>query len=253
MQGTIRVLLVDDDPEIRELTTRSLESYHIDVVAVANGEEMFALFRKGEVFDLILLDIMLPGEDGLALCKKVRTPDKPNTHIPIIFLSALGDTVDRVLGLEMGGDDYIAKPFQTRELVARIRALLRRSLRVQQKSAQSCAPNSAQNERRDNATVSFGEWHLHTLERNLEDEDGVVVPLSTMEFRLLSLFLSHPNMVLTRERILDHMCGQGQDIYDRSIDVQVSRLRGKLRDESRAPRLIRTLRGTGYMFIGQLA
>ena len=251
MHGNTRVLLVDDDPEIRELTTRSLAGYHIEVVSVANGEEMFALFRRGETFDIILLDIMLPDEDGLALCKRVRTPGKPNTSIPIIFLSALGDTVDRVLGLEMGGDDYIAKPFQTRELVARIRALLRRSRRTgQPQGAQQgeenkpvCGPH----------TVSFGGWHLHPMERNLEDEDGVVVPLSTMEFRLLTLFLSHPNMVLTRERILDHMCGQGQDIYDRSIDVQVSRLRCKLRDESRDPRLIRTLRGTGYMFIGKLA
>lgn len=246
MHKNICVLLVDDDPAIRELTTRSLECYHMDVVSVASGEDMFALFRKGELFDIILLDIMLPGEDGLVLCKRVRTPGYPNTHIPIIFLSALGDTVDRVLGLEMGGDDYIAKPFQTRELVARIRALLRRSRRT------PCRDESGHTDSREHI-ISFEGWHLHTLERHLEDEDGVIVPLSTMEFRLLNLFLSHPNMVLTRERILDHMCGQGQDIYDRSIDVQVSRLRGKLRDESRSPRLIRTLRGTGYMFIGKLA
>ena len=109
MHKNIRVLLVDDDPAIRELTTRSLECYHMDVVSVASGEDMFALFRKGELFDIILLDIMLPGEDGLVLCKRVRTPGYPNTHIPIIFLSALGDTVDRVLGLEMGGDDYILR------------------------------------------------------------------------------------------------------------------------------------------------
>lgn len=246
MPNQTRVLLVDDDPKIRELMTTSLAGYGFDVIAVANGEDMFALFRRGERFDVLLLDVMLPGEDGLTLCNRVRTPGKPNTQIPIIFLSALGETMDRILGLEMGGDDYIVKPFQTREVVARIKALLRRTTR-QPHSAPSM-PRAPQGQIR-----SFGQWRLHTMERHLEDQDGVIVPLSTVEFRLLTFFLNNPNMVLSREQILDHMTGHGTDLYDRSIDVQISRLRSKLRDESRDPKLIRTLRGTGYSFIGKLS
>lgn len=237
-----RVLLVDDDPKIRELTTASLAGYGFDVESVGDGAGMFALFRQGRSYDVILLDIMLPGEDGLSLCNRLRTPGRPNAHIPIIFLSALDDTMDRVVGLEVGADDYLPKPFQIRELVARIRALLRRSAR---------APHGPPNVP-ERGTVRFGQWRLHTRERHLEDDEGVIVPLSTVEFRLLSLFLENPNAVLSRERILDHVRGFGADIYDRSIDVQISRLRGKLRDESRDPKLIRTMRGTGYVFIGKI-
>lgn len=241
-----RVLLVDDDPRIRELAAENLAAYALDVKAVPTGEDMFRLFKEGERFDVLLLDIMLPGEDGLALCSRVRRPGMPNSHIPIIFLSALDGTLDRIVGLELGADDYLVKPFETRELVARIKAVLRRTRREGQ------GAGLEDGKRTQPATIAFGQWRLNVMERHLEDAHGVVVPLSTVEFRLLSLFLKNPNRVLSRERILDHMCGQGADIYDRSIDVQISRLRSKLRDESRDPKLIRTLRGEGYIFIGRV-
>lgn len=245
--STTRILIVDDDAELRELLVDTLTEYGFSAQAVKNGHEMFFALREGS-FDLVLLDIMMPGEDGLDLCRRLRLPGTPWATLPIIFLSALSDTTDRVVGLELGGDDYLPKPFQPRELVARIRALLRRA--GAQAAPQGDLPTPATVPSQVQDTVwAFGPWRLHGMARHLVDADGVVVALSAAEFRLLTLFLEHPQQVVSREQILERVAERGTDMYDRSIDVQISRLRNKLRDNSRNPEIIRTLRGDGYMFI----
>ena len=236
------ILIVEDEQEIAELLEENLGALGCRAVAVSDGVGMFAeLARKP--YDLILLDIMLPGEDGLSLCRRLRTPGTPCEHTPVLFLTALGELTDRVVGLELGGDDYLPKPFEMRELVARIRALLRRA----------AAPRTGGGEEeleqpvvRQNNIWGFGPWRVNVGARHLLDEHDVAVALSAMEFRLLMLFLHNPQQLLSRETILAHMADRS-DSYDRSIDVQVSRLRAKLRDSGRNPTLIRTMRGDGYM------
>ena len=202
---------------------------------------MFAELTK-HTYDLILLDIMLPGEDGLSLCRKLRVPGTPYEYTPVIFLTALGELTDRVVGLELGGDDYLPKPFEMRELVARIRALLRRAAMSGTDGGEvDTGPSVSQ------CTLwKFGPWRVNTGARALIDEHDVTIALSAMEFRLLMMFLQHPQQIISRESILEHMADRS-DSYDRSIDVQVSRLRAKLRDSGRNPTLIRTMRGDGYM------
>ena len=195
-----------------------------------------------EAFDLILLDIMMPGEDGLSLCRRLRAPGAPHSAVPIIFLTALKDTTDKVVGLEIGGDDYLCKPFHARELIARIRALLRRS----SFSGETGRVGLVGSGEADSALI-FGSWKLNVMARHLIDEEGVIVPLSAAEFRLLMLLLSHPQQVVTRDMIMDYLAERSLNIYDRSIDAQVSRLRAKLRDKGANPGLIRTMRGDGYM------
>ncbi|MDR1243563.1 MAG: response regulator transcription factor [Deltaproteobacteria bacterium] len=241
MSDAASILIVDDDREIRELLEENLANFGFRPVAVANGREMFNRLESGK-YDLVLLDVMLPEEDGLALCRRLRTPGASYEHTPVIFLTALGDITDRVVGLELGGDDYLPKPFQMRELVARIRALLRRS------SISSGAGNTPETAKpRTHGIWSFGRWRLNVLARNLVDQDEVVTPMGGSEFKLLMLFLENPQKVISREDILEHMAERAADVYDRSIDVQVSRLRAKLQDDARNPELIRTLRGDGYM------
>lgn len=244
MNESATVLLVDDDKDIRDLLVENLSNFGFSIVAVAEGAGMFAELEKRS-FDCILLDIMMPGEDGLSLCRRLRTPGTPHEHIPVIFLTALGELTDRVVGLELGGDDYLAKPFQARELVARIRALLRRSAAPRPGGAGNTTSGTP---RQDDGIWSFGQWKLKVLSRHLVDENGVVIPLSAAEFKLLLLFLENPQRVLSRDAILEHMADRAADVYDRSIDVQISRLRSKLRDDARNPDLIRTMRGDGYMF-----
>jgi two-component system OmpR family response regulator len=240
MSDAASILIVDDDREIRELLEENLTNFGFSPVAVANGREMFNRLESDK-YDVVLLDVMLPGEDGLALCRRLRTPGAPYEHTPVIFLTALGDTTDRVVGLELGGDDYLPKPFQMRELVARIRALLRRA------SIPSGAGNTPETASRTHGIWSFGRWRLNILSRNLIDQDEVVTPMGGSEFKLLMLFLENPQKVISRDDILEHMAERAADVYDRSIDVQISRLRAKLQDDARNPELIRTLRGDGYM------
>lgn len=249
MNESAAVLLVDDDQDIRELLVKGLSNFGFTIVAVADGNGMFAELEK-RPFDCILLDIMMPGEDGLSLCRRLRTPGMPHEHVPVIFLTALGELTDRVVGLELGGDDYLPKPFQTRELVARIRALLRRAAIpgpgiAGGRTSGASGPNAYG---QDDGVWSFGRWKLKVLSRHLVDESGVVTPLSAAEFKLLLLFLENPQRVLSRDAILEHMADRAADVYDRSIDVQISRLRSKLHDDARNPNLIRTMRGDGYMF-----
>jgi two-component system OmpR family response regulator len=243
-----RILIVDDDDELRELIAETLSDYGFASMTARNGVEMFKALES-ETFDIILLDIMMPGADGLSLCRLLRTPNTPYSHIPIIFLTALKDTTDKVVGLEIGGDDYLSKPFQSRELIARVRALLRRS---NYEDKRIVAPNGQQerifiDEEKGDSLLYFGNWKLNVMARHLIDEEGVVVPLSAAEFRLLVLFLERPQQLVTRDNIMDYLAERSLNIYDRSIDAQISRLRAKLKDKGPNPALIRTMRGDGYM------
>lgn len=234
------ILIVEDDQEISELLEENLTALGFHTMSVSDGAGMFAELARTR-YDVLLLDIMLPGEDGLSLCRRLRTPGTRHEHTPVIFLTALGELADRVVGLELGGDDYLPKPFEMRELVARIRALLRRAAAPGTGSGTDLGGSGS------SCTLwRFGPWRVNTGARHLIDDHDVTVALSAVEFRLLMLFLRHPQRIVSRERILEHMADRS-DAYDRSIDVQVSRLRAKLRDSGRNPTLIRTMRGDGYM------
>jgi two-component system OmpR family response regulator len=226
------VLIVDDDAEIRSLLSQYLQKNGLRVTAVADGRAMWQALDAGRI-DLIVLDLMLPGEDGLTLCRNLRAKA---SDIPVIMLTARGEETDRVVGLEMGADDYLAKPFSARELLARIKAILRRARSL----PENLRPDGARN-------IRFGAWVLDTVHRQLVSGAGVVTPLSGAEYRLLRIFLGHPNRVLNRDQLVDLTQGKEADPLDRSIDVQVSRLRQRLGDDSREPRLIKTVRGEGYV------
>lgn len=226
------ILIVDDDAEIRSLLSQYLVKNGLRVTAVANGRAMWHALEAGRI-DLIVLDLMLPGEDGLTLCRNLRAK---SSNTPVIMLTARGEETDRIVGLEMGADDYLAKPFSARELLARIKAILRRARSL----PENLRPDDTRN-------IRFGDWLLDTVQRQLVSTAGVVTPLSGAEYRLLRIFLSHPNRVLNRDQLVDLTQGKEADPLDRSIDVQVSRLRQRLGDDSREPRLIKTVRGEGYV------
>ena len=192
---------------------------------------MWQTLEAGRV-DLIVLDLMLPGDDGLTLCRNLRA----KSEIPVIMLTARGEETDRIVGLEMGADDYLAKPFSARELLARIKAILRRARSL----PENLHPDSARH-------LRFADWVLDTAQRHLVSAANVVTPLSGAEYRLLRIFLGHPNRVLNRDQLVDLTQGKEADPLDRSIDVQVSRLRHRLGDDPREPRLIKTVRGEGYV------
>jgi two-component system OmpR family response regulator len=225
------ILIVDDDAEIRTLLGRYLEKNGLRTTAVADGRAMWQALDRA-AFDLIVLDVMLPGDDGLTLCRTLRT----RSDIPVIMLTARGEETDRIVGLEMGADDYLPKPFSARELLARIKVILRR--------ARSLPPNLRPEEERD---IRFGGWTLDTVHRQLVSPEGVVSPIGGAEYRLLRIFLGHPNRVLTRDQLMEMTQGREADALDRSIDVQVSRLRRRLGDGSRDAAMIKTVRGEGYV------
>jgi two-component system, OmpR family, response regulator len=229
----IRCLVVDDDHEIRAEVRDYLRRFGMTVTVAANGAEMRRLVSAGE-FDVIVLDLMLPDENGLVLCRWVQD----NAALPVIMLTAMGDAASRVTGLELGADDYLAKPFEPRELVARIHAVVRRT---RQQAPGEGKPTFSRNTR-------FEGWTFDRLLRQLVSREGVVVALSSAEYRLLSAFVDQPGRVLSRDRLIELTRAPGVEVNDRSIDLAVSRLRGKLGDSSREPRLIRTLRGEGYLF-----
>jgi two-component system OmpR family response regulator len=205
------------------------------VSLAANGRQMRAVLEQG-VPDLIVLDLMLPGEDGLVLCRELRA-SKFRT-VPVLMLTARDEEADRIVGLEMGADDYLPKPFAVRELIARIRAVLRRTRMLPPGMEVS---ESVQ-------MLGFGDWRLDTVARHLLDENGTMVALSGAEYRLLRVFLDHPQRVLTRDQLLNLTQGRQADPFDRSIDLLVSRLRQRLQDVAREPRYIKTLRSEGYVF-----
>jgi len=231
------ILVVDDDPEIRSLLQAYLEKNGYRVSSAGDGRGMKALLERSRI-DLVVLDIMLPGEDGLTLCRELRA----RSPLPIIMLTARGDDTDRIVGLEMGADDYLPKPFNPRELLARIKGVLRRT-KVLTPLAQS---PSTQNYR-------FAGWTLDTASRHLIDPQGVVVPLSSGEYRLLQTFVEHPRRVLNRDQILDLSQGREWGPFDRSIDVQISRLRKRLRDDGKRPAIIKTVRGEGYVLSAEVS
>lgn len=247
MSDMQRILIVDDDQEIRDLLVRRLETYGFEAIAVDCGKRMAEELDSG-IYSLVILDIMLRGEDGLSLCRDVRSSNSPYKGIPVLFLSALNETADRIVGLELGGDDYLSKPFETRELVARIKAILRRSEGQDAKTSLETSNGiSVREESNALSLLRFGDWKLNMAARHLVDPSGLVVPLSAAEYRLLTFFTEHPQQVLTRDQLVEHIAFRNPDIYDRSLDAQISRLRAKLRDSARNPEIILTMRGDGYM------
>jgi two-component system OmpR family response regulator len=230
-----RLLIVDDDPDIRELTAAFLQGHGYLVDTASDGAAMRAAMASKD-YALLVLDVMMPGEDGLSILRGLNRATAP----PVIILSVIGEEVDRIVGLEMGADDYIAKPANPRELLARIRSVLRRQ-------AQRTDPNTTQiNSRRRREWLCFGGWRLDPVGRELIDPDEVVINLSDGEFRLMMVLVEHPRRVLTRDFLLDASRGVNAEHFDRAIDVQISRLRRKLHREE--GELIRTVRNEGYMF-----
>jgi two-component system phosphate regulon response regulator OmpR len=224
-----RILVVDDDPGMRSLLEAYLGESGFAVETAVDGPAMWQGLEHG-MPDAIVLDLMLPGEDGLSLARRLRS----RSNVPILMLSARGDEIDRVVGLEMGADDYLAKPFSPRELLARLRALLRRS----QGQAEPPPPETL---------PSFGPFRLDAASHRLF-QDGVEVKLSTAEFALLRIFVGHPLRVLSRDTLIDMLKGYERDPYDRSVDTRVTRLRRKIEPHPGEPVYIRTVRGEGYLF-----
>ncbi len=232
MAGEAHILVVDDDREIRDLLARFLDSHGYRVTAAADGREMRAALDDWAI-DLVVLDLMLPGEDGLSLCRNLRA----GSSMPVIMLTAMGEETDRIIGLEMGADDYVSKPFNPRELLARIKSVLRRS--GGETYGKKIPPEGV---------LEFGGWRLNSGSRELTSPDGVLVELSGGEFDLLCAFVNHPQRVLSRDQLLDLARGREAQPFDRSIDVQVSRLRRKIEADPKEPLFIKTVRGGGYMF-----
>ncbi|WP_417793979.1 response regulator [Terasakiella pusilla] len=234
MSTSQHILVVDDNKEILDLVSRFLSKDGYRVSTAGDGREMKKVMSDGRI-DLILLDLMLPGDDGLTLCRDIRA----ESNIPIIMLTAKGEEIDRVIGLEMGADDYVPKPFGTRELLARIKAVLRRYNDV---------GNSVTSHADTPSIYLFDEWKLDTSKRELISNEEVVIPLSTGEFTLLMALVERPQRVLNRDQLLDIARGRASVAFDRSIDTQVSRLRRKIEKEPKQPELIKTVWGGGYVF-----
>ena len=232
--NTAHILVVDDDREIRDLLSRFLVKHGLRVSTARDGAEMMRVL-DGAAIDLVVLDLMLPGEDGLSLCRKLRA----NTSLPVIMLTAMGEDTDRIVGLEMGADDYLPKPFNPRELLARIKAVLRRV-----NSLPAAAPKGD--------VAKFDGWILDLGARRLCSPVGEEVELSTGEYDLLLAFATHPRRVLSRDQLLDLARGRSAVPFDRSIDIQVMRLRRKIEADPKEPRLIKTVRGGGYMFAAEV-
>lgn len=234
------ILVVDDHQEIRELLSTYLSQHNYQVTAAEDGQAMRAALAKGGI-DLIVLDLMMPGEDGLSLCRHVQEIGGP----PVIMLTAMSEDADCVVGLEIGADDYVTKPFVPRVLLARIKAVLRRRMATgsEDSPARSHSKSPSGGQQR-----SFLDWTLDANQRQLTHANGLLVPLSTAEFRLLEVFLQHPQRVLSRDQLLTLTKGREADPFDRSIDNQVSRLRKKIEDDPQNPTLIKTVWGGGYLF-----
>jgi two-component system OmpR family response regulator len=226
------ILVVDDHREIRDLIGRYLVKNGLRVTTAESAAVARKALKAG-AFDLVVLDIMMPGEDGLSLCRSLRE----TTELPVILLTAMAEETDRIVGLEIGADDYLVKPFNPRELLARIRAVLRRATSLP-RTRDELEPKR----------VRFDRFVLDIGRRELETGGGIAVALSTAEFQLLTTFLKRPNIVLTREQLLDLTAGRAAQVFDRSIDNQVSRLRRKIEDDPKNPSLIKTVWGGGYVF-----
>ena len=231
------LLLVDDDEDILSLLTAFFRKHGHTVSVAADGKGMFAALENHTI-DLIILDVMLKHEDGFGLCQRLRTA----STVPVIMLTAMADHTDRVVGLELGADDYLTKPFDPRELLARVKAVLRRT------AAAAAAPQRDETR----PVLCFAGWFLDVVRRELRSIDNALVLLSGAEFDLLLAFAEHPQRVLSREQLMDLARGAMHVAYDRSIDVQVSRLRSKLEQDPQNPSIIRTVRNAGYMFLPEV-
>ena len=231
MDASSHLLMVEDDADISVMVSRMMTEHGFRVSLAANGRTLDRVMSESRI-DLVLLDLMLPGEDGLAICRRLRSV----STVPIIILTALGAEADRVVGLEMGADDYLTKPFSTRELLARVRAVLRRSKLTEIPARQT-------------AVFVFDNWRLNLRTRQLRSPDGSQVPLTSVEFNILTVFCQHSGRLLSREQLLDLAHSRSPSLFDRSIDVQVSRLRRKLEPDPKDPTMIITVRNGGYMFM----
>jgi len=230
------ILIVDDDAETRSLLQTYLQKQGYRATTAADGKGLRKALETARP-DLIVLDLMLPGEDGLELCRHLRS----RSNLPVIMLTARGEETDRIVGLEMGADDYLAKPANPRELLARIKSVLRRARSL----PENLEPEAVK-------ALRFAGWTLDVATRNLTAPDRLVVPLSGTEFKLLRIFLAHPDRVLSRDQLIDFMISRDAGPFDRAIDVQVSRLRLRLRDDAREPRIIKTVRGKGYVLAAKV-
>jgi two-component system OmpR family response regulator len=236
MTEKAHILVVDDHRDIRDGLDKFMSAHGFRVSTAPDGRMMRRLIERSRI-DLIVLDLMLPGEDGLSLCRFLRT----NSSIPVVMLTAMGEETDRVVGLEMGADDYIAKPFSPRELVARVKAVLRRT----QSLPDGLRPPPQ-------TRVRFARWLFDVARRELQTENGTAVPLSTAEYNLLRTFVGHPGRVLSRDQLLDLTQGRTAAPFDRAIDTQVSRLRRKIEVDPKAPEIIKTVWGGGYVFAAEV-
>lgn len=235
------VLLVDDDPEIRQLTAKYLEEHGLRCMTAANGRQMRATLQEQRV-DLIVLDLMMPGEDGLAICRDLRAQGGAYAQVPILMLTAKTEDADRILGLEMGADDYLGKPFVPRELLARIKSIMRRARAMPPNLQVSTAPRY----------MHFSGFVLDRVQRQVRNADGVLIVLTSGEYRILEVLLTHANKVLSRDQLLDLTQGRMSDVFDRSIDLLISRLRQRLGAPARGDSLIKTVRNEGYVLASEV-
>jgi len=232
------ILIVDDDRDIRTLLSEILEKNDLIIFQASRGSEMRSILKSKKI-DLMILDINLPDEDGISLCKEVRA----SSNLPIIMLTAKTSPIERVIGLETGADDYVCKPFEPMELVSRVRSVLRRSqLNVLSEKISG-----------EVSKIHFDSWTLDVLGRHLVRADGMVLSLSGAEFNLLKLFIDHANQVMNRDQIMDHIYGRESGPFDRSIDIQVSRLRNKIESNPKTPTIIKTVRSEGYLFTPKIS
>ena len=238
MTESVNILVVDDHADIRELIKRFLDQHCFNTFTACDGDEMRAILKNNHI-DLIVLDLMLPKEDGLSICRKLR---ENGNNVPIIMLTAMIGETDKIIGLELGADDYLTKPFNPRELLARIKAVLRRSDNIQKTEPQKTLKH-----------YFFDQWTLDVLKRELIDPNKTIISLSTAEYELLITFLQHPHETLSRDQLLDQARGREAQVFDRSIDTLISRLRKKLKTENdNCNEIIKTVWGGGYCFIAEV-
>jgi two-component system phosphate regulon response regulator OmpR len=235
MSSEHHVVVVDDEADIRDTIGEYLKAQGFRITALDGGPALRELVESDEPFDIVILDITMPGEDGLSLARFLRE----NTDVGIIMATASGETVDRIVGLEMGADDYLPKPVDLRELLARVKAVLRRSTA----QAKIFAPEDPEHQ-----IIAFGTCQLDLDSHKLYDEDGQEIPLTAMEFDLLKAFAERPNRVLTRDQLLELAHNRGWEPFDRSIDIRIARLRRKVERDPGKPQVIKTVRGAGYVF-----
>jgi two-component system, OmpR family, response regulator len=232
MDPLSRIAVVEDDPEISRMVTTYMTDNGFDVAAARSGRDLDRVMSSGNKIECVILDVGLPGEDGLAICRRLRG----KSSVPIIMVTGRGTDTDRIVGLELGADDYLPKPFNPRELLARVRAVMRRSTMVEQPAAE--VPQ----------TLMFEGWRLDMARRQLFAPNGAPCSLTSGEFNILSIFCQHPRKVLSRDDLLDLLHGRAAAVFDRSIDVQISRLRRKIETNPKDPSFIKTVRYGGYFF-----